>query len=52
MINDYLFVLKWFYVVKFYLKDRFKLDIFNEKFKIVNLCKCKLEFLGFIICVK
>lgn len=33
-------------------KDRLKLDISNEKSKIVNLRKCKSEFLGFAICVK
>ncbi|WP_420915689.1 group II intron reverse transcriptase/maturase [Enterococcus raffinosus] len=52
MTNDYPTALKWFHAVKLYLKDRLKLDISNEKSKIVNLRKCKSEFLGFAICVK
>ncbi|OOL64880.1 maturase, partial [Enterococcus faecium] len=49
---DYPSALKWFHAVKLYLKDRLKLDISNEKSKIVNLRKRKSEFLGFTICVK
>ena len=52
MTNDYPSALKWFHAVKLYLKDRLKLDISNEKSKIVNLRKRKSEFLGFTICVK
>lgn len=37
---------KWFHAIKFYLKDRLKLDISPSKSKIINLRKRKSEFLG------
>jgi len=38
---------KWFYAVKDYLKNRLKLDISNEKSKVINLRKRHTEFLGY-----
>lgn len=40
---------KWFYAVKDFLKNRLKLDISNEKSKVINLRKRHTEFLGFKI---
>src|SRR5699024_2037977 len=50
--DSYHSAVKWFHAVKLYLKDRLKLEISEEKSKIVNLRKQHSEFLGFSICVK
>ncbi|WP_230130794.1 group II intron reverse transcriptase/maturase [Bacillus sp. CECT 9360] len=41
---------KWYHAVKLFLKERLKLDISQEKSKIINLRKHESAFLGFTIC--
>ena len=49
MCRDWETANKWFHAIGLYLKDRLKLDISQEKSKIVNLKKNESEFLGFTI---
>lgn len=49
MTRDHKTAIKWFHAVKYYLKDRLKLDISEEKSKIINLRKKSSTFLGYKI---
>jgi group II intron reverse transcriptase/maturase len=49
LCRDWKTAQKWYHAVKFYINERLKLDISEEKSQIVNLRKRSSDFLGFTI---